>query len=75
MTIRCGVCQLTIPDADPVVFAKQGPGTGPYPGMSGWYVTEAHGADALAEGRVLYRDDLYRLTRPENAPGPKMWAS
>lgn len=115
--MRCEVCRTPIETGEPVVFVLQGPGAGPCPGQSGWYIADAHercapdfaatydrrlcrgcgrtiwvrggrrrhcsdrcryvdfkrrqalSAAALAQGRVIYRDELYHLTRPENATG------
>ncbi|MDQ3476616.1 MAG: hypothetical protein M3492_09890 [Actinomycetota bacterium] len=109
----CASCRLPIECREPIVFALQESGSGPYHGMSGWYIAEAHArcgqefirdyqrrlcrgcgrtmwvrggrrthcssrcrhvdfkrrenlaAEALAEGRVLYRDDLYWLSRQQ----------
>lgn len=120
--LTCDVCKLAVAAGAPVLFAQQEGGTGPYHGMSGWYVACTHalscGADflrsfadeytqracrgchrvmwvrqhsrrshcsgpcrqayyrrrrvvsasALAVGRVLYRDELYWLTRPGGDP-------
>lgn len=40
--LACDACRLVISDGEPVVFALQSAGSGPYPGQSGWYVAEAH---------------------------------
>jgi hypothetical protein len=57
----CDLCDGPIPTAEPVLFATQESGCGPYPGQCGWYTATSHvdpcGAGFLASsyGGVDYR--------------------
>jgi hypothetical protein len=40
--LKCDVCKLQLLHGAPILFAVQTGGSGPYPGMSEWYVAGVH---------------------------------